>query len=221
MLKIALCFFLLIGVSAYFLNQSKAITDTNDTRLAIAETTLPTPQELMAQFIKAFPELKKSDFPPVNTDETVNSWLMQWQSDYDISSKYIARSEYKDWGWHIEKSLNHLLMLNGTKLDVQPRLNVMFSEIEKKEKEGEELSLEDIYQTYYENVIDVILKESFDVIAIDNGDSAAFILMKGNNPEAPKLAELLAKIWTESQVDFYEAKLSSKYKFALSIDKYH
>lgn len=221
MLKIALCFFLLIGISAYFLNQSKAITDTNDTRVAIAETTLPTSEELMTQFIKAFPELKPSDFPPVNSDESVDSWLMSWQADYDISSKYIARSEYKDWGWHIEKSLNHLLIVNGTNLGVQPRLNIMFTEIEKKEKEGEELSLEHIYQTYYENVIDVLLKEKFDVIAIDNGESAAFILMKGNNPEAPKLAGLLAKIWTESQVDFYEAKLSSKYKFAFSIGKYH
>lgn len=219
MLKIALCFFLLVVVSAYFLNQSKAIKDTNDSPLAIAETTLPTSQELITQFIKVFPELKHSDFPPVDTDETVNSWLMRWQSDYDISSKYIARSEYKDWGWHIEKSLNHLFMVNGKKLDVQPRLNVMFTEIEKLEKDGEELPLEDIYQTYYTNVLDVVLKEGFDVIAIDHGESAAFILAKTNNPEMFKLAELLRSVWIESQVDFYEAKLSSEYEFDFSINK--
>ncbi|WP_332605343.1 hypothetical protein [Acinetobacter sp. ESBL14] len=210
MLKIVLCFFLLVVVSAYFLNQSKAIIDTSDTSFAIAETKLPTSQELMTQFIKVFPELKSSDFPPVNTDESVDSWLMRWQSDYDISSKYIARSEYKDWGWHIEKSLNYLLIVNGTKLDIQPRLNVMFTEIEKQKKDGEELPLEEIYQTYYENVIAVILKESFDVIAIDNGESAAFILTKPSNPEALKLAKLLTEIWNESQIDFYEAKLSSQ-----------
>lgn len=219
MLKIALCFFLLVVVSAYFLNQSKAIKDTNDSPLTIAETILPTSQELITQFIKVFPELKHSDFPPVNTDETVNSWLMRWQSDYDISSKYIATSEYKDWGWHIEESLNHLGVVHDKKLDVQRRLNVMFSNIEKIEKDGEELPLEDVYQIYYTNVLDVVLKEGFDVIAIDNGESAAFILTKPNNPEAPKLAELLTKIWIESQVDFYEAKLSSKYGFDLSINK--
>ncbi|WP_332605157.1 hypothetical protein [Acinetobacter sp. ESBL14] len=219
MLKIALCVFLLAVVSAYFLNQSKAIKNTNDTPLAIAETTLPNSQELMTQFINTFPELKHSDFPPVDTDETVNSWLMRWQSDYDISSKYIATSEYKDWGWHIEKSLDHLGVVRDKKLDVQRRLNVMFTNIEKIEKDEEYLPLEDVYQTYYENVIDVILKEGFDVIAIDHGESAAFILAKTNNPEMLKLAELLRSVWIESQVDFYEAKLSSEYEFDFSIDK--
>lgn len=202
-----------------------------------AENIMPTSQEVLDQFIKVFPELKPSDFPPVGSEDSAYWWLIKWQSDYEISTKYIASSEYKDWWWHIDKSLNDLSTTEDKKLNIKPTLDKMYAYIEQFEDEensgaendlltyedlfgdDDSLTIEEIYSMYYENVVSEILKHNFDVIGVDNGESANFILAERNNPELDKLAELLSEVWGDSYVSLYRAKdYPEKYKFKFSIE---
>ena len=193
----------------------------NDVVSISDEEKLPTSQEMMEQFIKTFPELKPLDFPSVDSERNAFWWLMTWQSDYDVSNKYIARSDYKDWWSLIENSINGLQVIQGQKIVLEPTLNKMYAKIEKLEaNEDTSLELEEVYQAYYENVLSEILKQDFDVIGLDNGEGAEFILAKKNNPELPKLAKMLQLTYPESEVNVYRTEQYPKnYNFQFLTDK--
>lgn len=211
-------FIVLTTFLIYAYNQK---TMANESSSASSEAKKPTSEEIMGQFIKTFPELKPADFPPVKSEEDALEWLMTWQSNYDVSNKYIARSDYKDWWALIEKSVNNLNIVKSKKLVFEPTLNKMYAKIEKLEEDEDlTLDIEDIYTAYYENVADEILKQNYDVIGIENGENAEFILAKPNNPELPKLAEMLKKTSNESQISLYQVKFyPNKYQFKFTVDK--
>lgn len=193
----------------------------NDVISKSDEEELPTSQEMREQFIKTFPELKSLDFPPVDSESNAFWWFMTWQSDYDVASKYIARSDYKDWWSLIENSINELKVIQGKKILLEPTLNKMYAKIEKLEaNEDTSLELEDVYQAYYENVLNEILKQDFDVIGLDNGEGAEFIIAKKNNPELTNLAKMLQLTFPESEVNVYRSEQYPKnYNFQFLTDK--
>ncbi|MFW1766892.1 hypothetical protein [Acinetobacter bereziniae] len=200
-------------------------TNANKKESAVSSTSseekIPTSKEIMEQFIKTFPELKPSDFPPLDSEESAFWWLMLWESDYEISSKYIARSDYKDWWSLIEKSINGLHIVQGKKIVLEPSLTKMYAKIEKLENdEDNSLALDDIYTAYYENVVNEVLKQNYDVIGLDIGEGANFILTKPNNPELQKLAKMLQLTYPESQVTAYQTIFyPDKYNFEFTADK--
>ncbi|NHB58430.1 hypothetical protein G9F32_10450 [Acinetobacter sp. 194] len=185
------------------------------------EEALPTPQEMREQLIKTFPELKPINFPPIDSESNAFWWFMTWQSDYGIATKYIARSDYKDWWSLIEKSINGLQVIQGQKILLEPTLNKMNEKIEKlEENEDTSLELGEVYQAYYENVLNEILKQDFDVIGLDNGEGAEFILAKKNNPELAQLAKMLQLTYPESEVNVYLSDhYPKKYNFQFLTDK--
>lgn len=198
------------------------------------------PNEVMKQFIKTFPELKTSDFPTVNSDDSAFGWLMTWQSEYQISNQYIASAEYKDWVT-IAKRIQDLKITQGRIKGIDSTLDKAFNYIKEFEEEDtqikydednspsyeelfsgdeDELDMETIFSIYYENVVENILTNNFDVIGLDNGEGANFILAKPNNPELPKLAEMLQLVFSESQVSLYQVNFHPyKYNFEFTVDK--
>ncbi|ENV16374.1 hypothetical protein [Acinetobacter guillouiae] len=198
------------------------------------------PNEVMKQFIKTFPELKTSDFPTVNSDDSAFGWLMTWQSEYQISNQYIASAEYKDWVT-IAKRIQDLKITQGRIKGIDSTLDKAFNYIKEFEEEDtqikydednppsyeelfsgdeDELDMETIFSIYYENVVENILTNNFDVIGLYNGEGADFILAKPNNRELPKLAEMLQLVFPESQVSLYQVNFHPyKYNFKFTVDK--
>lgn len=221
MSKLFLAFLSLALLSACSANNKTNNLVENNAILISDKEALPTPQEMREQFIKTFPELKPLDFPPIDSQSNAFRWFMNWQSDYDIPKKYIARSDYKDWGSLIENSINELEITQGQKILLVPTLNKMYAKIEKLEaNEDTSLELEGVYQAYYENVLNEILKQDFDVIGLDNGEGAEFIIAKKNNPELTNLAKMLQLTFPESEVNVYRSEQYPKnYNFQFLTDK--
>lgn len=198
------------------------------------------PNEVMQQFIKTFPELKTSDFPAVDSEDSAFNWLMTWQSEYQIANQYIAGAEYKDWET-ISKRIQALKIAQGGIKDTDSTLDNVFNYIREFEEgnpqikydadnppnyedlfneDDDELDIETIYSIYYENVVDNILINNFDVIGLNNGDGADFILAKPNNPELGTLAKMLQLVYPESQIYLYQTIFyPDKYSFEFTIDK--
>lgn len=221
MSKLFLAFLSLALLSAYSANNKTNNLVENNPILISDKEALPTPQEMREQFIKTFPELKPLDFPPLDSESNAFWWFMTWQSDYDGARKYIARSDYKDWWSRIESSINELEVIQGQKILLEPTLNKMYTKIEKlEENEDTSLELEGVYQAYYENVLNEILKQDFDVIGLDNGEGAEFIIAKKNNPELTNLAKMLQLTFPESEVNVYRSEQHPKnYNFQFLTDK--
>lgn len=221
MSKLFLAFLSLALLSACSANNKTNNLVENNAILISDKEALPTAQEMREQFIKTFPELKPLDFPPIDSQSNAFRWFMNWQSDYDIPKKYIARSDYKDWGSLIENSINELEITQGQKILLVPTLNKMYAKIEKLEaNEDTSLELEGVYQAYYENVLNEILKQDFDVIGLDNGEGAEFIIAKKNNPELTNLAKMLQLTFPESEVNVYRSEQYPKnYNFQFLTDK--
>lgn len=221
MSKLFLAFLSLALLSACSANNKTNNLVENNAISILDKEALPTPKEMREQFIKTFPELKPLDFPPLDSESNAFGWFMTWQSDYDGARKYIARSDYKDWWSRIENSINELEVIQGQKILLEPTLNKMYAKIEKLEaNEDTSLELEGVYQAYYENVLNEILKQDFDVIGLDNGEGAEFIIAKKNNPELTNLAKMLQLTFPESEVNVYRSEQYPKnYNFPFLTDK--
>lgn len=223
------------------LSSQNTVAQTTDMVISKKENSkMLEPNEVMKQFIKTFPELKISDFPAVGSEDSAFRWLMTWQSEYQIANEYIASADYKDWETIAER-IQDLKITQGRIKGIDSTLDKAFNYIKEFEEQDtqvkydedhppsyeelfsgdeDELDMETIFSIYYENVVENILTNNFDVIGLDNGEGADFILAKPNNPELPKLAEMLQLVFQESQVSLYQVNSDHhQYNFKFTIDK--
>ena len=189
-------------------------------------------EQLRSLFIEIYPQLTISDFPKIEQETSARDWMMSWLSDYEASDQVIASSEFSNFSWLLEKGFKRLYPLQDSNYQVSMIIQKIFDYISQFEDHSEselidaeeleydislydddELDFETQYEIALENIVDDVLQNAFDIIVIDHGDNAYFILAKGKNNLFSKLAKILQSTYSDSHVSLYLQSDRTNYIF--------
>lgn len=201
-------------------------------------------QLLRDVLIQLFPQLKPNDFPPSHTEQDLHAWFETWLAEFSVAQEYVLDCSYDEWSNAFDMKLNFLAINDKKPVAIDSTLDEIYAFFEElqqqQQQDAEELGEEafepapEFPESFYfeqqdgilemtivivENLLNTILRNGLNVVALLRPDQFIFILSHAQPTELEKLTHLLQEAYSPPQVRLFLASEYSHHQFAHLIGK--